>query len=150
LFLIIINRHIARRSFGWKGIKTFAALMEALGAYCEVTYIKQIGYGGIFSRNNVDYVFLRSNKRKPYFPRQVNNAVKELSPDIVIVSGIRSPLQILQLRRRLGRKLLSSAGIITTGRRVASGGPFSDWQRNALTHIYSHQLEMRRSGLMQE
>src|SRR6478672_4608637 len=87
-------------------IKTFAALMEALGAYCDVTYVKQLGYDGVLSRNNVKYIFLRSNKRKPYFPTQVNNAVKKLDPDIVIVSGIRSPLQIIQLRRRLGKRTI--------------------------------------------
>lgn len=87
-------------------IKTFAALMESLACYCEVSYVKQFGYNGVLSRNNVDYIFLRSNKRKPYFPRQVNDAVKELKPDIVIVSGIRSPLQIIQLRLRLGKNTI--------------------------------------------
>jgi len=36
----------------------------------------------------------------------VNNAVKELSPDIVIVSGIRSPLQILHKTKAWKKTLI--------------------------------------------
>ena len=91
----------------WLGkIKTSAALMEALATRCEVVCIKNINYEGVFSQNKVDYIFFKSNYSKSYFPRRINNALKDLKPDIVIVSGIRSPLQIIQLREKLGKSAI--------------------------------------------
>ncbi len=86
-------------------VKTFAALMEALATHCEVAYIKQINYEGSISRNAVKYIFLRSAYRKPFFPGRINNSVEQLNPDVVIVSGLLSPLQIIQLRWKLGKKV---------------------------------------------
>lgn len=87
-------------------IKTFVALLEALAEKCEVSYIKQIGYEGNFTKNNVGYIFLRSNKKKSYLPRRINHSIKNLDPDVVIVSGIRSPLQIIQLRLNIGQNTI--------------------------------------------
>ncbi len=86
-------------------IKTFAALMEELGMYCDVHYVKQINYDGSLSKNGIQYHFLRSKQEKSWFPLRINSLVKQLDPDIVIVSGIRSPLQVMQLRRKLGKNV---------------------------------------------
>lgn len=84
-------------------IKTSAMLMEALAAYCSVSCIKLINHEGRFVQNGVEHLFLRSGHKKPLFPGHINNAVKHLHPDIVILSGIRSPLQVMQLKQQLGR-----------------------------------------------
>lgn len=86
-------------------IKTFEALMEAAGSHCKVIYVKQINYEARFLQNGVEYIFLRSNKKKSWFPGRINNIVKQLDPDIVIVSGILYTLQIIQLKWKLGRKV---------------------------------------------
>jgi glycosyltransferase involved in cell wall biosynthesis len=86
-------------------IKTFAALMEELGRYCDVHYVKQINYDGSLSKNGIQYHFLRSTSEKSHFPVRINRLVKQLDPDIVIVSGIRSPLLVMQLRRKMGKKV---------------------------------------------
>ena len=44
-------------------------------------------------------------KKKSYFPRKLNGFVKSLQPDVVIVSGLHFPLQVIQLRFRLGKKV---------------------------------------------
>lgn len=85
-------------------IKTSVALMEALALHCEVSCIRLINYEGKYVQNGVDHIFLRSSSEKSFFPGRINRSIKQLDPDIVIVSGIRSPLQIMQLRWRLGKK----------------------------------------------
>ena len=85
-------------------IKTFAAFMSSLATKSEVSYIKQIDYEGNYTKDKVAYIFIRSRQKKSFFPFRINNRVKMLTPDIVIVSGIRSPLQIMQLKWKLGRK----------------------------------------------
>ncbi|MEP6673927.1 MAG: glycosyltransferase family 4 protein [Ferruginibacter sp.] len=86
-------------------ISNFSALMNALVPYCSIAYIKQTGYEGIIQKNNVDYIFLRSINKKPRFPWRLNKALKKLRPDIVIVSGIRSPLQVMLTKLQLGKKV---------------------------------------------
>ena len=80
--------------------------MEALSDKCSVTYIKYIGCQENFKQEGVEYVFLRSSKIRYRLPFHMNRAVKKTHPDIVIVSGLRYPLQIMQLRWAIGRKTM--------------------------------------------
>ena len=84
-------------------INTSVMLMEALSAYCKVACIKLINYEGPFSQNGVDYLFLRSGQKRSLFPRLINSWIKKMHPDIVIISGISSSLQIIQLKWQLGK-----------------------------------------------
>jgi glycosyltransferase involved in cell wall biosynthesis len=86
-------------------IRPFAGVMESLSRNCKVIYVGQINYTGTFLQNGVEYHLLTSNKRKPRFPVYFHKVIKKLQPDIVVVLGLRYPLQILQLRRTLDKKI---------------------------------------------
>ena len=106
VFLSYYNQLVYNSPESWiERIKTYAALMEALSRQCNVTYITQMNYEGTISKKGMDYVFLKSAHKKSFFPKRLNKKVKELQPDLVIVSGIRSPLQIMQLRWQVGKKI---------------------------------------------
>lgn len=86
-------------------IKPTVGVLESLSRHCEVKYVGLINYTGSFMQNGVEYHFLPSKKRKPRFPIQFHRAIKKLRPDIVVVLGLRYPLQIMQLRRSLNKEI---------------------------------------------
>ena len=80
--------------------------MEAMSNQCAVTYIKYIGCQEHFKQDGVEYVFLRSSKTMHRLPFHMNWAVRKIHPDVVIVSGLRYPLQIMQLRWFIGGRAM--------------------------------------------
>ncbi|MDB5221360.1 MAG: hypothetical protein JWN83_27 [Chitinophagaceae bacterium] len=85
-------------------IKPSAVIMEALSHNNTVSYVGQIGYTGNYVCNGVQYYFLEPNK-KFHFPRRFHSFIKQLNPDVVVVPGFHFPLQVIQLRWRLGEKV---------------------------------------------
>ena len=88
-----------------QNIRRMTELMEALGKQCAVTYLKYTGCEAHLRLNGVEYIFLRSTKSKYRFPFRMNSTIKKMQADIVIVSGLRYPLQIMQLRWALGKNV---------------------------------------------
>ncbi len=85
-----------RRIEGYRGI------LESLARVNEVIGIERINYKGRFRLNAVDYYFIRQKKKTILFPRNMHRLIKKLKPDAVFVNGLIFPLQIIQLRLRLG------------------------------------------------
>jgi hypothetical protein len=54
-------------------------------------------------KNKATYHFLNFKKKKLYFPFELHRYIKNLKPDIVFVNGFIFPLQIIQLRKTLGK-----------------------------------------------
>jgi glycosyltransferase involved in cell wall biosynthesis len=86
-------------------VKIYVGSLEWLSKNHTVIRVEQINYTGNFSHNGVQYYCVDSNKKKNYFPRKLNAFVKSLHPDVVIVSGLFFPLQVIQLGLRLGHKV---------------------------------------------
>ncbi|MDB4904284.1 MAG: glycosyltransferase [Mucilaginibacter sp.] len=85
-------------------IKVYVGTLERLAKENKVTRVEQINYAGNYQHNGIQYCFTDFGRRK-YFPWKLNHFVKELQPDIVIVSGLHFPLQVIQLRLTLGKKV---------------------------------------------
>ncbi len=85
-------------------IEIYRGSLEYLSKNNTVTRVEQINYEGDLSHNGIRYYFTNFPK-KTYFPWQLNHFVKSLNPDIVVVSGLHYPLQVIQLRLTLGRKV---------------------------------------------
>lgn len=85
-------------------IKIYRGSLEYLSKNHTVTRVEQINYEGHLSHNGIRYYFTNFPK-KTYFPWQLNRFVKRLNPDIVVVSGLHYPLQVIQLRLTLGKKV---------------------------------------------
>lgn len=68
------------------------------------TVVKFVDRKVHFTRDGVDYHFFPGSSSKLWWPRQANEFIKSLNPDVVLVHGLVSPLQVLQLRMQLGKK----------------------------------------------
>jgi glycosyltransferase involved in cell wall biosynthesis len=86
-------------------VKIYVGSLEYLNKKHTIMRVEQINYTGNFLHNGVQYYCVDGGKKKNYFPGKLNRFVKSLHPDVVIVSGLHFPLQVIQLRFRLGKKV---------------------------------------------
>lgn len=84
-------------------ISFYTGLLEELANHYTVESIEQINYNGKLQKNKAIYHFLNFKKKKLYFPFELHRYIKNLKPDIVFVNGFIFPLQIIQLRKTLGK-----------------------------------------------
>jgi len=85
-------------------IKFYIGWNEFLANKHTVIRVDQIDYKGNFKYNGIQYYCVDDGKKKNYFPRKLNRFVKDLKPDIILVSSFLFPLQVIQLRNCLGNK----------------------------------------------
>jgi glycosyltransferase involved in cell wall biosynthesis len=88
-----------------KKINFYTGWSEYLSQKHTVIRVDQINYTGNFNHNGIQYYCVDDGKKKNYIPRKLNRFVKSLDPDVVIVSSFRFPLQVIQLRFCLGKKV---------------------------------------------
>ncbi len=80
-------------------------ILEELAKKYQVESIEQINYRGMLKRKGVQYHFLNFKKPKLYFPLSLHRYIKNLKPDLILVNGFIFPLQIIQLRIKLGSRI---------------------------------------------
>ena len=88
----------------FKRTEGYAGILECISRAHTVINVKQINYEGDCDHNGVQYRFVNFGKKATYFPRRLNNYIKKLNPDIVIVQGLHHPLQVIQLGLILDKK----------------------------------------------
>lgn len=86
-------------------LKFYVGSLEHLSKQHQVIRVDQINYEGHFVHNGVEYYCVDDGKKKNYFPKKLHRFVKSLEPDVVVVSSFLFPLQVIQLRRSLGKKV---------------------------------------------
>jgi glycosyltransferase involved in cell wall biosynthesis len=86
-------------------IKFYVGWNECLAKEHTVIRVDQINYKGNFIHNGIQYHCVDDGKKKNFFPARLNRYVRELEPDIVLVSSFLFPIQVIQLRRCLGKKV---------------------------------------------
>jgi glycosyltransferase involved in cell wall biosynthesis len=93
--------------YAWlKRINAYAGILKALAKENEVISIEQINYEGLVFNENVGYHFMRFfDKNWRFFPKKLNNYIKAQQPQIVVIQGLHFPLQVIQLRLLLGRRI---------------------------------------------
>ena len=67
--------------------------------------VDQIDYEGDIEKDGIHYHFVKDKDSIQYLPRKLNRFVKSLKPDGVLVSSFMFPIQVLLLRRCLGKKV---------------------------------------------
>jgi len=85
-------------------IKAYTGILEALAVNHEVVSIEQIDYEGEYVKDGVQYYFKRFAKPGSLFPRELHHFIKSQEPDVVVIQSLHFPLQVIQLRLKLGRK----------------------------------------------
>ena len=86
-------------------IKFYIGWSEIMAKKHTIIRVDQINFEGNFSQLGIQYYFVRSGKKRNYFPWRLNRLVKELKPDLVVVSSFSFPLQVIQLRNCLGNNI---------------------------------------------
>lgn len=83
-------------------IDFYTGVLDQLAIRHAVHSIEQINYQGALKRNGVQYHFLNFKKAKQYFPGKLHRFIKALQPDVILLNGLIFPLQVIQLRLKLG------------------------------------------------
>ena len=83
-------------------INGFTGTLEGLGRQHSVIGIERINYEGTMVKNGVEYHFVRLPAKTVYFPWRMHRLIKRLKPDVIFVNGFIFPLQIIQLRLKMG------------------------------------------------
>jgi glycosyltransferase involved in cell wall biosynthesis len=86
-------------------IKGYIGILEYLSRQYTVISIEQINFEGELFQNGVQYYFYNSKKRRSFFPWGLHRLIKKLNPDFVLVHGLHNPLQAIQLKIQLGKKV---------------------------------------------
>jgi glycosyltransferase involved in cell wall biosynthesis len=82
-----------------------AGILTALSKLHEVIAIEQIACTVSYQSSGMQYKFVEFYKGTPLLPLRLHRLVKQLKPDVVMVHGLIYPLQVLQLRRTLGKSV---------------------------------------------
>lgn len=88
-----------------KRIYAYTGVLEYLSRQHTVFSIEQINYRGEYFHKGVHYYFRNYGKRVSRFPFRLHKFIRQLNPDVVLVRGLHFPLQVILLRRRLGRNI---------------------------------------------
>jgi glycosyltransferase involved in cell wall biosynthesis len=101
-----VNTHSYKDPKKWlEKISFYTGLLEELAKRYEVESIEQIDYSGRLLKNGVKYHFLNFRKPKLWFPFRLHHHIKELRPDVIFVNGFIFPIQTIQLRKTLGKRV---------------------------------------------
>jgi glycosyltransferase involved in cell wall biosynthesis len=86
-------------------IDFYTGILEALAGNHKVCSIERINYEGFIEKNGVSYYFMLLRNKIVHWPWRMHRLIKELGPDVVLVNGFIFPLQIIQLKLKLGSKV---------------------------------------------
>lgn len=86
-------------------IRPYLGVFEQLSHQHTVYCFEQINYTGGLDSAGVKYHFLDYRKKINRFPFRLHKAVRQVKPDVVFVRGLHFPLQVILLRRAIGKKV---------------------------------------------
>ncbi|GAC1311602.1 MAG: glycosyltransferase family 4 protein [Mucilaginibacter sp.] len=86
-------------------IRFYGGVLESLSKNNTVISIEQIDFEGELVYNSVQYYFKRFSKLARRFPFKLHYFIKKQRPDVVFIQGLHYPLQVIQLRLTLGKKV---------------------------------------------
>src|SRR3954466_10405297 len=88
-----------------KRIDFYTGILEELAKQHKVYSIERISYEGLRQQGGVTYHFIDLKKKVERFPWMMHRLIKSFQPDVVLVNGLIFPIQIIQLRLSLGKKV---------------------------------------------
>jgi glycosyltransferase involved in cell wall biosynthesis len=90
-------------------IQPMAGIMQSLSEHAQVYYAGRIGYQGNYVDEGVQYIFPATQRDKRFIPKQFHAAIAAIKPDACIILGFHFPIQLMQLKRKLGRDCIIMA-----------------------------------------
>ena len=126
-----------------KRIEGYTGILEYLSKDHIVIGIERINYEGEYEQNGVHYYFIKLKKPVVLFPWRMHRLIKGLAPDVVFVNGFVFPLQIIQLRMKLGRRVKI---VVINRSEHPSKGIKKYWQKLADTCITAYLFTSAEFG----
>lgn len=103
IFTSYINSPDYDQPEAWlKRIEAYTGILQSLSYDHTVIGIERINYEGEYEQQGVHYFFIRLKSKIVRFPFRMHRLIKRLKPDVVFINGFIFPLQIIQLRLKLG------------------------------------------------
>ena len=103
IFTSYVNTPEYNQPEAWlRRIEAYTGILQSLGHDHTVIGIERINYEGEFEQQGVHYLFINLRKKTVLFPFRMHRLINSLKPDVVFVNGFIFPLQIIQLRLKLG------------------------------------------------
>jgi len=87
-----------------KRISFYTGILDELARHHEVISIERINYNGQMHQNGVQYSFWKFRNKVAHFPFHLHRHIKGMKPDVVFVNGLIFPMQIIQLKLKLGTR----------------------------------------------
>ena len=84
--------------------ETSQGYIEHLKGLADIQVIKQLNGEGTKTLNGIKYTGFKSRNNFGHLPFKTIRYIKKEKPDIVIVQGLVFPLQVIWLRRKLGKR----------------------------------------------
>jgi glycosyltransferase involved in cell wall biosynthesis len=84
-------------------IRGYTGILENLNRTNKVIGIERINYQGELEHKGVQYIFMRFSNKVERFPFRMHRLIKKMKPDVVFINGFIFPLQIIQLKLKLGK-----------------------------------------------
>lgn len=104
IFTSYVNAQEYDQPEAWlKRIEAYTGILQSLSHDHKVIGIERINYEGEYVHQGVHYFFIRLKRKTVRFPFRMHRLIKRLKPDVVFINGFIFPLQIIQLRLKLGR-----------------------------------------------
>lgn len=76
---------------------------QALSDRTEITFVKHADYTGELIRDGIEYHFFKRRNNFLQIPFQTHRLISEKKPDLVLMQGFVFPLQVLFLRKKIGK-----------------------------------------------
>jgi len=86
-----------------KRIEGYTGILEALAKDHTVIGIERINHEGTYVLKGVQYYFIKLRGKVVRIPWCLHRLIRKLRPEVVFINGLIFPLQIIQLRWRLGK-----------------------------------------------
>lgn len=144
--LTYINSHAFDQPLDWiNRLYAFTGILEELSREHTVMAIEQINYEGDLLHKGVQYYFRNYGNGVNRFPVRLHRFLETVKPDVVLVRGLHFPLQLIQLRKALGKK------VVILGEHHADK-PSTGWKKklNRLAGRYVNAFHFTSAGNAEE
>ena len=78
-------------------------VLEAMREKVHITLVKHAAFEGVHKEGDLEYRFFKGKNALFHIPFSTNSFVSSLNPDIVLVQGFIFPVQVMHLRKKLGK-----------------------------------------------
>jgi glycosyltransferase involved in cell wall biosynthesis len=79
--------------------------IDPISRHLELLLIKHMAHEALVREEGVNYHFFKSRNRSWYIPSRTHRFLKKAKPDVILVQGFVFPLQVMALRRALGKNV---------------------------------------------